>query len=73
MKLTADDATPNDYFGVSVAIDGRNAIVGAHQDDGGISTGAAYLYTPEPSSWLLAAVAASVGLRALRRRSRANA
>lgn len=42
-KLTADDATENDWFGHSVAIAGDIAIVGAYYQ-GGTGSGAAYLF-----------------------------
>ena len=32
-KLTAADAASNDYFGISVAIDGNTIVVGAYYDD----------------------------------------
>ncbi|QDT00671.1 FG-GAP repeat protein [Adhaeretor mobilis] len=44
-KLTANDAAANDRFGFSVAISGGTAIVGAvFDDDGGSSSGSAYLF-----------------------------
>ena len=44
-KLTASDGETFDQFGVSVAIDGENAIVGAHNDDQfGINSGSAYVF-----------------------------
>jgi len=44
-KLTADDAAANDFFGISVAISGNTAIVGARSDDdAGSSSGSAYLF-----------------------------
>jgi len=45
LKLTASDAAETDYFGVSAAVSGSTAIVGAHADDdsrGG--AGSAYLF-----------------------------
>jgi hypothetical protein len=40
------DLDPNDYFGISVAIDGGHAIVGSvFDDDQGGNSGAAYIYT----------------------------
>jgi len=69
-KLTASDAAALDQFGISVAISGNTALVGAWQDDdAGFSSGSAYLYTsiPEPSTLLLGALA-SVGLLMRRRR-----
>ena len=44
-KLTASDAAPFDYFGVSVAVDGDVAVVGATGEDaGGSFAGAAYVF-----------------------------
>ena len=57
-KLTAPDAASDDFFGLSVAIDGTRALVGAHlDDDNGSRSGSAYLFesksesksVPEPS------------------------
>ena len=53
-KITASDAASADYFGVSVAIssDGTTAIVGAYgNDDGGSSSGSAYIFTRSGSTW----------------------
>lgn len=55
-KLTASDGSAGDFFGVSVSLDGNNALVGAHLDDDlGINSGSAYLFStvPEPSALLL--------------------
>ncbi len=44
-KLTASDAAEEDEFGVSVAISGNTALVGANgDDDGGSRSGSAYLF-----------------------------
>jgi len=44
-KLAASDAAASDYFGDSVGIDGNVAIVGVDgDDDGGSSSGSAYLF-----------------------------
>ncbi|NOY42289.1 MAG: hypothetical protein GXP26_10690, partial [Planctomycetes bacterium] len=44
-KLTAADAAANDYFGISVAISGNTALVGAYRDDdAGNASGSAYLF-----------------------------
>ena len=44
-KLTASDAATDDLFGLSVAISGNTAIVGAHSnDDAGSFSGSAYLF-----------------------------
>jgi uncharacterized repeat protein (TIGR02543 family) len=44
-KITAPDGYTEDYFGVSVSIDGNYAIVGAYQEnDMGLNAGAAYIF-----------------------------
>jgi hypothetical protein len=45
-KLTASDGSANDKFGFSVAISGEYILIGAHDrmENGGASTGAAYLF-----------------------------
>ncbi len=44
-KLTASDAQAEDFFGISVALDGGVAVVGAHQEDSaGSNAGAAYVF-----------------------------
>jgi len=44
-KLTASDATANDYFGFSVAISGNVAVVGAYGvSDSGSCSGSAYVF-----------------------------
>ena len=44
-RLTATDAAEGDEFGISVAISGKTAIVGAHfDDDGGGNVGSAYVF-----------------------------
>jgi len=48
-KLTASDAAAKDFFGVSVAISGDTAVVGAFGDES--STGAAYVYTRSGTIW----------------------
>ena len=54
-KLTADDAAPNDKFGVEVAISGDTVIVGANEDDDlGGSSGSAYVFERDaggPDAW----------------------
>lgn len=58
MKLTAVDAVAGDSFGYTVAVSGNMVIVGAFgNDDAGSNSGSAYLFTPEPSSLLLAGFA----------------
>ncbi len=44
-KLIPDDGQEGDLFGISVSIQGNLAVVGAmHDDDRGVSSGAAYLF-----------------------------
>ena len=44
-KLTASDAATGDSFGVSVAIAGNTFVIGSsYDDDGGTSTGSAYVF-----------------------------
>ena len=52
-KLVAADASSDDLFGVSVAMSGATAIVGAQFDDhaGGVHAGSAYAYVRAGSSW----------------------
>ena len=52
-KLTASDAASDDKFGLSVFIDGEQAIVGSFlDDDNGIDSGSAYIYKWDGSSWV---------------------
>lgn len=46
-KLTASDATGNDYFGNAVALDGNYAIIGAYMN----GSGSAYIFQQDGSSW----------------------
>ncbi|MGL5019246.1 MAG: FG-GAP repeat protein [Luteolibacter sp.] len=51
-ELTASDAATEDYFGDSVSVSGDTVIVGAHgDDDGGGSSGSAYVYTRSGGVW----------------------
>lgn len=51
-KLTASDGATGDHFGWSVAISGDTAIVGAlDDDDNGESSGSAYVFVREGTSW----------------------
>ncbi|MBI2916825.1 MAG: S8 family serine peptidase [Chloroflexi bacterium] len=52
-KLTASDAAANDYFGVSVAIDGDTIVVGAYMDDnsGVNNAGSAYVFVRPAGGW----------------------
>ncbi len=51
-KLVAADGAAIDGFGVSVAVDGETAAVGAsHDDDDGSDSGAAYVFTRSGTTW----------------------
>lgn len=51
-KLVPPDASPNDSFGDSVSTSGDYAIVGAPMDDDdGQSSGSAYIYQTDGTSW----------------------
>ncbi|MEY3230158.1 MAG: hypothetical protein RL689_245, partial [Planctomycetota bacterium] len=52
-KLAAADAAVNDSFGMSVAISGDTALVGASLDDigAGVDQGSAYVFTRSGTSW----------------------
>ena len=50
--ITASDGEDGDFFGRSVSIFGDHAIVGAYGvDDGGLNTGAAYIFYHENGIW----------------------
>jgi hypothetical protein len=52
-KLLASDANAGDSFGISIAIDGNIAVVGAYlNDSNGPNCGAAYVYELSGSQWL---------------------
>lgn len=53
-KLTASDGAANDQFGISVAISGDTAIVGAN-GSGATDTGAAYVFVRSGTVWSLQA------------------
>ena len=52
-QLTATGGAVNDFFGVSVALSGNTAIVGANADDVGANSdqGSAYIFTRSGSTW----------------------
>lgn len=51
-KLTTDDATPGDFFGWSVSIEGGTAVVGARgDDDAGANSGSAYVFREIAGAW----------------------
>jgi hypothetical protein len=53
-KLIASDGAPADYFGVSTAVHGNYALIGAYRDDNGngIDAGAVYLFHRTRSGWV---------------------
>jgi len=51
-KLLASDAQSSDYFGVSVAVSGDTAVIGAYGEaTGGSDAGAVYVFTRTGGSW----------------------
>ena len=53
-KLTADDPAADDYFGVSVALSGDTALIGADRDDdAGTNAGSAYVFIRNGTAWSL--------------------
>ncbi len=61
-KLTASDASENDYFGGSVAIDGDIIVVGASgDDDNGENSGSVYIYRWNGETWEETKLTASDG------------
>ena len=51
-KLTASDVNMADEFGISAALDGNTALIGAHyDDDGGENSGSAYVFTRSGTTW----------------------
>jgi hypothetical protein len=56
-KLVADDGDPGDAFGISVAIDGPTAVIGARGDEAaaGDDAGSAYVFERGDYSWIQAA------------------
>jgi hypothetical protein len=51
-KLTASDASANDWFGYSVSVSISTIIIGAYgDDDGGDRSGSAYVFTRSGSIW----------------------
>jgi hypothetical protein len=52
-KLISSDISDNDNFGISTAISGNVAIVGAnHDDDNGTSSGSVYVFRYNGSNWI---------------------
>ncbi|MFH1418536.1 MAG: FG-GAP repeat protein [Planctomycetota bacterium] len=51
-KLTASDAAAQDFFGFPVALSGDTALIGAYlDDDGGTSSGSAYVFVRTGVAW----------------------
>jgi hypothetical protein len=52
-KLTASDAASSDSFGISVALSGDIALVGAYGDDhaGGVNAGSVYVFVRDGTDW----------------------
>jgi hypothetical protein len=52
-KLTAPDGAPDDFFGISAALDGNSSVVGADGDDtrGGTEAGSAYVFVRSSTGW----------------------
>ncbi|MCK4341950.1 MAG: hypothetical protein KAY37_09535 [Phycisphaerae bacterium] len=51
-KLTASDGAADDWFGLSAAISGDLAVIGAHPDVYYSGTGAAYVFRYNGSAWI---------------------
>ena len=51
-KLLASDGVTDAQFGISVALDGDTALIGANRDDdNGIKSGSAYVFTRNGTTW----------------------
>jgi len=51
-KLLPLDGAAGDYFGYSVSLDGTTALIGAYaEDDNGVDSGSAYVFTRNGTSW----------------------
>jgi len=52
-KILPSDGEANDHFGISVAIDGDYAVVGADvSDDNGLNSGSAYIFRRDGTTWV---------------------
>jgi hypothetical protein len=52
-KLVASDSATGDFYGVSVALDGTAALIGAfNDDDNGPDSGSAYVFRDNGTSWI---------------------
>ena len=53
VKLIPSDGTAGDRFGISVAIDGKYAVVGAqYDDDNGANSGSVYVFKFDGTTWI---------------------
>jgi hypothetical protein len=53
-KIVAGDAAPNDFFGLSVALDGDTVVIGAPwDDDDGSKSGSVYIWRRSGETWSL--------------------
>ena len=60
-KLTANDGAASDYFGYSVGADGDTVAVGAYfDDDNGVNSGSAYVFTEPATGWTTTSTAAKL-------------
>jgi len=50
-KLLASDGTAYDLFGSSVSLSGDTALIGAVDDDNGVDSGSAYVFTRTGTTW----------------------
>jgi len=50
-KLRAADAATQDFFGLSVAVEGDTALVSSYDDDGGSESGAVYAFVRSGTTW----------------------
>jgi len=52
-KLLPSDGAVQNYFSVSVSVDGDTALIGAYHDyDGGINSGSVYVFTHSENTWV---------------------
>ncbi|ETR70241.1 MAG: PKD domain-containing protein [Candidatus Magnetoglobus multicellularis str. Araruama] len=53
IKINSEDSDKRDYFGYSVSISGKYAIIGAYMDDDkGLDSGSAYIFTKTGNNWI---------------------
>ena len=54
-KLTASDGAAEDYFGISVSVEGDTVVVGAYRDDSnGANSGSGYVFAKPSDGWATA-------------------